>query len=312
MAVCGVLQLWLIPAVVWSIAFPYIQIGLLCLAIKYWNSHSLIKYSSILIALICLTEIGFGLYSKTNLRQEGSESVTEIKIMTYNLLFKNPDPAKSAALIKETDPDILFVQELTPQWSTLIDQVVGERYPYKIAQPLNGYHGIAIYSKYEIDNQVLLNTQSGKPFAICGDLRLGNHTIQLINVHLSSPGGAVEHPRQFIPLYAENYAIRTGQIKELNRLTDDTAYTAQILAGDLNTLQCEPIYKQLRLHWVDTGERVFRWSRFNFPNSSRLMPIMTLDYIMGRGSLRLQDSEVIREGSSDHFPVITTLQIGSN
>lgn len=229
--------------------------------------------------------------------------------MTYNLLFKNADFAQSLALIKDANPDVLFVQELTPAWSATLDKEIKEIYQFKVAGPLIGHHGIAIYSKYSLENKVILRNSAKKPYTICADLTFGKRKIQLINTHLASPGIAVENKKRFIPLYAQNYKTRKQQIQELNSLVNTEDYDCQILAGDLNTLQSEPIFKRLRMHWVDSGNQLFRWKQFNFPNTSRLKPMMTLDYIMGRGNIQLQDSEIIKGGYSDHFPVMTTVRI---
>ncbi len=262
-----------------------------------------------MIALICIVQIGLSAYSRSQLNQGSTDDTTELRVMTYNLLFKNPDPTRSIALITANDPDILLVQELTPQWSILLDQTLRQSHPYRVSEPHIDYHGIAIYSKYLIENPVLLGGQSTSPFALSADLTIEDHSIQLINVHLASPGIALEHKRQFIPLYAQNYQVRKQQVQALLDLADNQKYHAQILAGDLNTLQCEPLYSRLSMKWIDTGNKLLRWRRFTFPNSSTWMSLMTLDYIMARGTIRLERSQVIRGGTSDHYPVITTVEI---
>ena len=51
------------------------------------------------------------------------------------------------------NPDILVVQELTPNWDLRIKNLLGKSYKYKLTKPLKGTHGI-VY---------LLKTQNKQP-----------------------------------------------------------------------------------------------------------------------------------------------------
>ena len=308
-AISGILQLFLLPGLVWNFAFPFLQIILLLFSLKVLSKNKYLKNCALLIAIIFLTDIGFAIYSNFNTKSSGADK--EIKVMTYNLFFKNNRPNQSIAIIKNANPDVIFVQELTPKWTSEIDKTIGGTYKYKLIKPLRGTHGIGIYSKYKINNQEFLNNSSNKPYAQIVDLTIEDKTIQLINTHLASPAIAVENKDKFFSLFASNYQLRKKQIKELNNLasSEGKKYDCQLLVGDLNTLYSEPIFKRLKFRWTNSSNGLFRWMEFNFPNSSRIKPFVTLDYIMGKGKMKFLETKVIKGGSSDHLAIMSKIEI---
>ena len=170
---------------------------------------------------------------------------------------------------------------------------------------------LCIYSKHKISNQYFLNNSNNKPFAQIVSMVIKGKSIQLINTHLASPAIAVENRDQFFSLYSTKYKLRKQQIIELNKVAynGDNKHDCQLLIGDLNTLNYEPIFKRLKFKWVNSNNEVLRWMKFNFPHSAKSPPIVTLDYILGRGKMKFLDSEIIEGGSSDHLAIIAKLKI---
>lgn len=308
-ALSGVFQLFLLPGLVWNFPFPFLQIFLFLLAFKTLWKNRYIKSCTLLITIVFIADIGFTIYSNLNTTSSGANK--EIKVMSYNLFFKNKSKSQSITIIKNANPDLIFVQELTPEWASEIDRTIGGMYKYKLTKPLSGTHGIGIYSKYKINNQKFLNNSYKKPYAQIVDLVIDKKTIQLINTHLASPAIAVENKGNFFSLFSSNYQIRREQIKELNDLaiSGSKSYHCQLLVGDLNTLYSEPLFKILKLKWSNSNNGLLRWMKFNFPNSSKIMSFVTLDYILGRGKLKFIESKVLKGGSSDHLAIMTKLKI---
>lgn len=306
-ALSGLTQFFLLPGLIWNLPFPFIQILLIVIAFKIYRKNNVVKHSSIIIGLIFLFEVGLTLYSNSNILSKGLDK--EITVMSYNLFFKNKNQDQSISIIKNANPDILIVQELTPTWASKIEKSLGETYKYNLTEALKGTHGIGIYSKYKISDQKFLKNSTNKPFAQIVNLTIENKFIQLINTHLASPAIAVENKDKFFSLFMANYQIRKEQIINLNELAENQKYDCQLLVGDLNTLHSEPIFKRLKLKWVNSNNGLLRWLKFNFPHSSKIIPIVTLDYILGRGKLEFIESKVIVGGSSDHLAIMTKLKI---
>lgn len=254
-----------------------------------------------------LMEYGWNKFDEQTLRKEGTD--TQVSLMTYNLFFKNRSPRSSIQKIKESNPDILVVQELTPDMEANLNNSLGKIYPYKKTLALRGTHGIGVYSKHRILTSQLLRNDSKLPFAQVVEIEINAKKIQLINAHLASPAIAVENTENFLPLLASNYELREYQIQKVNSLIQEEEFDAQILIGDLNTTKYEPLFRKLKSNWVDLFDISGIGSPLNFPNSSNTNPILTLDYILLRGNLNGIEAKVIEGGSSDHLAVIGKIEM---
>jgi len=229
----------------------------------------------------------------------------KISLMSYNLFFKNKDRDASIKVIKDCNPDILIVQELTLDWANNLNKSIGSQYPYKKIVALKGTHGIGVYSKFKIVADELLFNDSELPFAQITEITIGGKNVQIINAHTASPAAAVEHLENFISLFHSNYILREKQFEAINTATKAKGilFDVQILAGDLNTTQYEPLYRDLKSTWVDLFNEVGEGSSASFPHSGKSNPLLTLDYIFVRGKTRPINMRVIKGGSSDHLAI---------
>ncbi|MFT6746803.1 MAG: endonuclease/exonuclease/phosphatase (EEP) superfamily protein YafD [Glaciecola sp.] len=259
--------------------------------------------------ILFILEWGWASVNKTSLDNDSTD--TELSLMSYNVFFKNRSPKGVIKTIKQADPDILVVQELTPQWKSILGNSIGHDYRFRKLIPMRGTHGIGIYSKHPIVAQTVCNNKSNRPFAQIIELKIQNKLIQLINVHLASPGVAVENPDNFMELYKNNYNTRASQITVISKIVkkSETKFDAQILIGDLNTTSYEPIFRDAEKDWCDLNQKVGKKFNFTFPNSSKIDPLLTLDYIMLRGNVLPVKFKVLKSGTSDHFPIIGNIKI---
>jgi len=118
-ALCGLTQFFLLPGLIWNITFPYVQLILIIIGFIKLQKNNAFKYGTILIGLLFLFEIGFSVYSNSNIRSNDLDK--ELSVMSYNLFFKNKNQDLSISVIKKANPDILFVQELTPNWAAKLE-----------------------------------------------------------------------------------------------------------------------------------------------------------------------------------------------
>lgn len=255
-----------------------------------------------------LIEYSFNKFNEASL--ESGETSIDISLMTYNVFFKNVRPDSSISKIKTCNPDILVVQELTPQWETKLAKTIGRSYPYQSLLPLSGTHGIGVYSKHPIMNTQLLDDDK-HPYAQAVTLMIDGKRIRLFNVHLASPAIAVEHPEDFIELFSANYEVRRKQLGKLNLMANQAKHNfdVQLLVGDLNTIVYEPIYRDLLNHWVNLHDLAGNGWGFNFPNSTKVGPVTTLDYILIKGRAKGVGTQVIEGGGSDHLAVSGKIRI---
>lgn len=256
-----------------------------------------------LLLLALSGEYLYGVYHRAGLSCKRCH--TEVSLLTYNVFFRNRLPQRSLDVITQSQAELITLQEVTPEWQTLLGQRLKHSHPFSRSLARNGTHGMAVFSSLRIVSDTFLNDDSGRPVAQFVELEKQGKKLLLINTHLASPAAAVEHPEAFLQHFSSSYALRRQQFSEIGRLIA-ACYShvgSLILAGDLNTLWAEPLYRDLQYNWVDLFREKGKGSARNFPNSSRSAPLVTLDYIMLRGAIGPVRARVQEGGSSDHLGV---------
>lgn len=109
-----------------------------------------------------------------------------VTIASQNLYFRNADLDRLSAAIDQADPDILVLQEYTPEWHALL-AAMAERYEAVIAVPRPGAFGIAIFSKLPIaTSEIIYPGDSGAPF-IQAEFSTPQFSAHVIAVHFPAP-----------------------------------------------------------------------------------------------------------------------------
>ncbi|MEO1054285.1 MAG: endonuclease/exonuclease/phosphatase family protein [Bacteroidota bacterium] len=136
------------------------------------------------------------------------DSTQELKVLSYNVYFKNGDYKKTLKVIQNADADILLLQEVTPVWHKRLKGKLLHRFPHHYAKPMTSAHGLVIYSRFPLRDTRIVYDEYNQPIAIIAITTIGNAQLHLFNLHLESPAVAVENPNDFFGLMQKNYAMR--------------------------------------------------------------------------------------------------------
>lgn len=106
-----------------------------------------------LVSLGCAALLAYDLKIKTDAKIKYAPRNHEAKISLTlaNLASIDANPQKVFNYIKRTRPDIIVLQEFTPEWPMIIDQEFGDIYEYKLLIPKISVYGIGILSKIPIE-----------------------------------------------------------------------------------------------------------------------------------------------------------------
>ncbi len=234
----------------------------------------------------------------------------KVSILSYNLFFKNKYPQQILNEIQEVNPDILVVQELTGAWEGYLKQKIAERYKYQKLYIHNGTHGLGLLSKYPIESCEYIKNKSGLPVSQINNIVINGKALILVNTHLPSPGGAVENPDNFYALFMASCRGKKEQWEKIeNTLNEKYQGQPQVVAGDLNTMGIEPLYRHIRHDWRDLFAEKGKGSGWTFPNIAKMPPLITLDYILFRGNIKPITSKVLKGSSSDHLAIYGEIEI---
>ena len=257
------------------------------------------KTITLLLAIITAFNIGVA---------QNSES-TKVRVLTFNILHGATtngdfDLDKIASIIKETNPDLVALQEVDFKtnrarnydlvtelgWRTKMTSLFG------IAMPFDGGgYGEGVLTKMPIvasRNVPLPHSPNNEPrtaLEVTVELESGD-TICFIGTHL-------EHQRNSID--------RIDQTKEINEIFLSNKYPT-ILAGDLNDTPESEAILILKKYWIDTfGENPK-------PTYSSDNPRKKIDYIfyMPATKWKVVENKIICDTiASDHCAVLSVLEL---
>jgi endonuclease/exonuclease/phosphatase family metal-dependent hydrolase len=253
------------------------------------------------------------------------------RIQPYH--YKNRDSARVVLKnwVLHSDADISCFQEFANiPWSkefNVIDQLKAQGAHYYFSAEGqtshdNHYkHGILIISKYPIvQSGDLLASKNGFNRIAYADIKLGEDTIRIVNVHLESMGLGQVHPRNARDLTTVKTQIRiilsklkvgvferSKQIQELAAFVETSPHPV-ICVGDFNDLPYSFNYRYLKKTMKNSFEESGKGFGFTYNGGTlKLIRIDNQFFSSKIQSVGFQTMDSIR--LSDHFPLRGEYQI---
>lgn len=192
----------------------YLLIGLVFLFI---GQNGLMLTSFICCAGICLFLKNASYADLIHARPSDN---TRISLAHFNISSIS-DPEEALARMLDANPDVISIQEITPDWNYLLNEALGEKYPYQQSIVRFDPYGLAVYSKYEltdIDTFSIADVPN-----LTGNIRLedSEEELRFIAAHTSAP------------LYNTAYSLMKDQVK---RIADQTnaSELPSLVVGNFN------------------------------------------------------------------------------
>jgi endonuclease/exonuclease/phosphatase (EEP) superfamily protein YafD len=152
-----------------------------------------------------------------------------VKILTVNVSFRPFSPRQFLEIVREANPDVLLVQELTPHTESVLREL-DTALPHYRKFTADGPSGIGLWSRHELESATTFAL--GRLPAIEARVRGPSGTFSVIGVHLSAPTSlrrAAARNRELIELAARSAAV-VGPL---------------IVAGDFNTTPYSPYFVEM-------------------------------------------------------------------
>lgn len=246
--------------------------------------------------------------------------------MTYNVLLGNMDDAPLLDVIRAHSPDILGLQEVTPELANVLIPQLAKDYPYTTfklpSQETSEFVGIV--SRFPIQTQTTfplggvrygINVNTKEEFILPGP-RLGVRATVLVDQQPVEVAvvDLMHNPLFTTPLNQWGTAASAyyrQKIFESDCLKQELQRQPHpfLLLCDCNFQDTSATYRQLTQFAQDSfyqkGWALGRTSVFTFG-----MPMQRLDYIWHSSDFTTLEAIVGQDkGSSDHLPVIARLQL---
>jgi endonuclease/exonuclease/phosphatase (EEP) superfamily protein YafD len=218
-----------------------------------------------------------------------------LRMVSANVMFDNPQHTALVDELRSRDADVIFLQEVTPDWWRAI-RAGGllKSHPYFIEAARWGADGMALLSRLPFASRRVLHV--GRRPVPTATVRVGRATVHLVDVHVVAP----------IETFDEN---RAQQIA-ITRIVRDTP-KPRVVAGDYNATPTNRWYQELLdLGFHEVHEAVGDPFATTWPNGLVRVPPIRLDHVF------VDDPPVVplhvRQGTgagSDHRPVIVDLAV---
>lgn len=249
-----------------------------------------------------------------------ASSNTTLTVMSFNI-WAGSRTEKTAQVIADNGwPDVVALQELTPQMADVLIEMAKAHYPYHILNITPYHYGLGVFSRFPLtalDSSQF--TDSAMRLQIVkvdsGDTHAQSFT--LYNLHLSF--GEVLYDLQHGAVVRDKITVGYQTRQQLTQMlmADVQKRTGPVIvAGDFNSTPLSDVYQLMTSHLTD-AHRAAGWGfGYTYPthtndiSDTRFLPrLLRIDLIFFSAefsALRCWVSETY--GKSDHRPVLATLQ----
>lgn len=242
-----------------------------------------------------------------------------LRFVTLNLHYTNRDVAPAVAFLRETAPDLVFLQEVSATSLPALQAGLADLLPHALHCVEGRYCNLAILSRHPLeavgasyigrrktmpemrlaegDWQLVTEVLPDRPNAAAGlaasiDLGQGRR-LEVLNVHMSWPYPAAIQRRQFGWVAARLHDLPAGP---------------RLLAGDFNatpwSFGLRGFDRQVPdMQRATQGQRSWP-TEIAFP-----FPLVPIDQVYAGGGLRVLRLERGPNVGSDHFPILAGLSL---
>lgn len=269
-------------------AFAHFTLGisLLTLVASLYFRQWFLVSCGVLGSLICGALVGPHF---TSVVQPGEESFT---IGQFNVYHYNSSPQRAVLDITEAEADILAIQELNSNWSSILDSNLKKKYPFFIEKPWDQCcYGIGLYSKYPITESRVFELQ--RTPAVQATVNINGKLVSIITFHTRPP------------IFPNETKDRNLQLEQVAKMTN-TIKGPQVIFGDWNIVPWDATFQQFRKNTKLGVARDGLQTTYPMNFGIALIPI---DYIAYSRELSPIMSQPITIAGSDHRGVVASFKL---
>jgi endonuclease/exonuclease/phosphatase (EEP) superfamily protein YafD len=247
------------------------------------------------VAVACLNAWYVAPYFLKNQSAGSSEANVSIKLMQANVWKSNQNYQKVLRTIAEVNPDVLVVQELTPEFKDATSSLELS-YPYSRVEARVGGAGMGIFSRYPMTDIQVLTLDQSNHIALLARLEIAGRSVALLGLHPTTPVTRVK------------FENRTLQFERAAALMN-AINGPRVLIGDLNTTMWSPYFSDLVR---DSGLRDTRLGfgiKTSWPVPVPVFLRIPIDHCLLSDDFQVTNVEVGSSIGSDHLPLVVTASL---
>lgn len=221
------------------------------------------------------------------------EDAPRFRVYMHNVNVSNPAKEEVLQAIRAANPDVIVLLEVDDDWMQALKPLKDGEYKYWVAAPRSDNFGIALLSRFPLeDSETLFLGGAGVP-SIRARTRLGEGTVTFLASHPVPPMGG------------KRAALRNGQLESIAETAANITGPLVVL-GDLNcTHFAAPFRDLLRVGGLKDSARG-RGFQPTWP--APWLPVMLpLDHCLLRGGVAVRRRRTRAACGSDHLSLVVDL-----
>jgi endonuclease/exonuclease/phosphatase (EEP) superfamily protein YafD len=226
-------------------------------------------------------------------QETANESATApLKVLSVNVSYRPFLARRLLEIVRESDADVVVVQELTPHAERVLADL-DTLFPHYRKFPADRQYGIGLWSRYEIESGATIAL--GRLPAIEARVRGPSGSFTVIGVHLSAP------------VTRRRAAARNQQLAELIERSN-AVDGPLIVAGDFNITPYSPYYGDWLAATGLTDTRRGRTLSPSWPTMFWLIGI-PIDHVAVNDDFKILSHRHLPNFESDHYGVLVELEL---
>ncbi|WP_051571516.1 endonuclease/exonuclease/phosphatase family protein [Cryptosporangium arvum] len=221
-----------------------------------------------------------------------------LRVMAFNTKIGAGSVPELAALIRREKPDVLTVQELTPEWAAEFAAL--RLFPYSALRALPGASGTGIWARYPLTDNRTVDPKSGFD-QTAAQLRVSDGRVYEV---------VSAHPRP--PIFqAAEFGSPARWVRDLSRLPSASKVgPVRVMAGDFNaSLDHSPFRTLVDTGYVDAAAQVGKGLVPTWPMNGTKAPPVTLDHVLVDSRADASRFDAYTIAGSDHRAIVADLVI---
>lgn len=237
------------------------------------------------------------MHSKEVEDDKGANGHDTLALMTANVFQPNKNKSALLKIVQEAQPDVLVAMETDQAWLNALDALETEEgYTHTIKYPLDNLYGIAVYSKFPLENTKV-------QFLV-------EHNVPSIHVLIRLPSGlAVRahflHPCPPSPTENPRSTQRDAELVMVGKSVRNSTLPT-IVAGDLNDVAWSSTTRLFRRASGLLDLRIGR-GMFNTFHAKKWYIRWPLDHLFCSSHFSVSDVKCLPCFGSDHFSILVKL-----
>ena len=269
----------------------YVLVALLCALVltgfQSWKFAAIALFCAVLNLVYVLP------FYRTTAQPNNGTHDSKLRLLQVNLLKNNQKYQKLLQVVSTAKADVVVLQELTATWNEET-QGLQQEYPYVVFEPRPSGAGMAVLSRYPLEEAQTLTLDDSSHIAILVRVKVGGEPISLLALHPTTP---------ITPFKFKN---RNRQYREAATLVKNMT-GPRVIIGDLNITMWSPYFAELL---TDSGLRDARMGfglRTTWPTFLPTFLRLPIDHCLVSKEVDVNSVEVGASTGSDHLPLLVQI-----